>query len=388
MFHTFEYIGRNFRIRPREVVIDNTAFWLHYRVTVLLLLSGMAIITTKQFIGEHIACVTHSVPGHIVNTYCFFMATFTVPVMENGSLPYVGVGPWTHGQDEGVRKHSYYQWVPFVLFGQAIAFYLPHYIWKRLEGGRIRHVTEKLRHAAFSVTDCPNISSPDGKKIPTKADIQGMSMDCATLLLEQLVAYRSWTKYLLLCELTNVFNLFLQWKLTNDFLNRQFSDLGLKALSDEPILDVVFPKMSKCTFHKFGPSGTMQKHDVICVLPLNIVNEKTYVILWWWYWVLGVVSVGVVFWRVVQMFLHSRSTVFNKLLWRSADGIRSWPDGVVLTGEFYFCDWLLLYYLASNLDPNTFRHVFHNLAVELTSRKPQSKSDRNIESPLIDRKEK
>lgn len=36
----------------------------------------------------------------------------------------------------------------------------------------------------------------------------------------------------------------------------------------------IFPRMTKCTFHKFGPSGTLEKHDAFCLLPLNILNEK------------------------------------------------------------------------------------------------------------------
>ena len=32
----------------------------------------------------------------------------------------------------------------------------------------------------------------------------------------------------------------------------------------------IFPRMTKCTFHKFGTSGEVEKHDALCILPLNI----------------------------------------------------------------------------------------------------------------------
>lgn len=48
-------------------------------------------------------------------------------------------------------------------------------------------------------------------------------------------------------------------------------------------MDIVFPKVTKCTFHKFGPSGTIEKFDGLCILPLNILNEKIYVFLWFWF---------------------------------------------------------------------------------------------------------
>ena len=44
----------------------------------------------------------------------------------------------------------------------------------------------------------------------------------------------------------------------------------------------MFTVMFQCTFHKFGTSGEVEKHDALCLLPLNIVNEKVYIFLWFW----------------------------------------------------------------------------------------------------------
>ena len=38
--------------------------------------------------------------------------------------------------------------------------------------------------------------------------------------------------------------------------------------------DVVFPKMTKCTLNTYGPSGTVQNHDALCVMTVNVLNEK------------------------------------------------------------------------------------------------------------------
>ena len=45
------------------------------------------------------------------------------------------------------------------------------------------------------------------------------------------------------------------------------------SLRKDP-LNSVFPKVAKCTFNKFGPSGTIEKFDGLCVVSLNIINEK------------------------------------------------------------------------------------------------------------------
>ncbi len=36
----------------------------------------------------------------------------------------------------------------------------------------------------------------------------------------------------------------------------------------------------------FGPSGTLQNLDALCVLPLNILHDKIFLILWFWYFIL------------------------------------------------------------------------------------------------------
>ena len=52
----------------------------------------------------------------------------------------------------------------------------------------------------------------------------------------------------------------------------EYSDMDQESRVDPMIY--VFPRMTKCTFHKFGPSGSLVKNDAFCILPLNIFNEK------------------------------------------------------------------------------------------------------------------
>ena len=71
-----------------------------------------------------------------------------------------------------------------------------------------------------------------------------------------------------------------------DVLN--FINLEDEDRSD-PMMEV-FPRVTKCTFHKYGSSGTIQKHDALCVLGLNIINEKIYITLWFWFVLLAVLT--------------------------------------------------------------------------------------------------
>ena len=59
----------------------------------------------------------------------------------------------------------------------------------------------------------------------------------------------------------------------------------------------VFPRVTKCTFHKFGSSGTISRHDSMCVLSQNIINEKTYIFLWFWFIIMATLLSGLIVYR-------------------------------------------------------------------------------------------
>lgn len=72
------------------------------------------------------------------------------------------------------------------------------------------------------------------------------------------------------------------------FLGGTFMTYGMEVLEfasmdqenrTDPMIEI-FPRVTKCTFHKYGPTGTIQQHDALCVLALNILNEKIYIFLW------------------------------------------------------------------------------------------------------------
>jgi len=52
----------------------------------------------------------------------------------------------------------------------------------------------------------------------------------------------------------------------------------------------IFPKTAKCTFKSYGPSGTIQTYDAFCVLPVNIINEKIFIFLWFWFIILATLT--------------------------------------------------------------------------------------------------
>lgn len=115
---------------------------------------------------------------------------------------------------------------------------------------------------------------------------------------------------MVLCEMLNVINLAVQIYVTNVFLNYQFISLGPKlfkrGLEFDDYLAYVFPKVAKCDFYKFGPSGSIQIYDALCVMPLNVINDKIYLIIWFWYCFMIVVTIVSILWRIASFIFHSR----------------------------------------------------------------------------------
>ena len=133
------------------------------------------------------------------------------------------------------------------------------------------------------------------------------------------------------------------------FFDGAFLTFGLEVIAfaeqdQEDRLDpliYVFPRMTKCTFHKFGTSGEVEKHDALCLLPLNIVNEKVYIFLWFWFILLAVLSVLVIVYRVIIVISPKMRAYLLYIRFRL---IRREVINTIVK-KSYVGDWFLFYML-------------------------------------------
>ena len=123
----------------------------------------------------------------------------------------------------------------------------------------------------------------------------------------------------------------------------------------------VFPRMTKCTFHKFGASGEVEKHDALCILPLNIVNEKIYIFLWFWFALLATLSMLVILYRIIIIVSPKMRAylLFVRFRLIKRDIIYT------IVKKSKMGDWFLFYMLGQNVDNIIFKEVMHELARKL-----------------------
>lgn len=147
--------------------------------------------------------------------------------------------------------------------------------------------------------------------IPSFEKVKGRISQIKNNFYKHIRVNKKFARRLIFCEILNLANLLLQIYCTNWFLRGQFYDLGIKFWQEDfagrmDVLDTVFPKITKCDFYKYGQSGSIQRHDALCVMALNVVHEKIFVVLWFWYAILLIITIGSLIWRLMTLLLFAR----------------------------------------------------------------------------------
>lgn len=338
-----------------KAIIDNMVFRCHYRLTSAVLFLCCVLVTANNLIGDPISCINDgAIPGHVINTYCWITYTFTLPGQHGRQLgtavAHSGLGN-EYNQEQ--TFHSYYQWVPFMLFFQGILFYTPHWIWKNWEEGKMRMISDGLRGAMCIGTD----------------ERKGRQGRLVKYLHVSAKTHNTYSFGYFICEILNFINVignifFVDKFLGGAFLTYgsdvlKFSDMDQENRSD-PMIEI-FPRVTKCTFHKYGASGSIQKHDALCVLALNILNEKIYIFLWFWFIILSVLSgLAILYSAAIVMMPTTREAVLKRRF-RSASA----KQIENLVRKIQIGDFLMIHLLGQNINVTSYCEVLHSLMITL-----------------------
>jgi len=282
----------------------------------------------------------------VFESWCFMSGTFSIPHYRHNNYSqshahaYPGVSTGDHGSGgshKGVIYHNYYQWVNLLLVLQACVAYIPWAWWKSAEGNRISKLTASINKDPLT-------------EVPLEDQVNGLGNffirhpkwfdSCALKLLV-------WQG---LCLLFSICQMYFM----DIVLSHQFLHIGNHIQNWEQLntaLDTIFPLVVMCEMSFFGNSGEVQNASGVCNLPINIINEKIYLIIWVWFLVMIVATVLVMLGQLCLLVApYLRYVLLHKT-------IKSKPPVHHIKRLIRRCsygDYILLNFLAKNLDSSQF----------------------------------
>jgi len=304
------------------------------KYTTIILGVSFLIIGSSQFIGQPINCYTQNFPQPTyVNWVCWISSSYYLPFDR----------PLPTRYEQTPEKIPYYQWVPFILLCMMFLFYLPGFVWRNLNkacGINTKIITKM-------VTDMDQL---DGEKREKAVRALAKHIDKA-LAYHREYEYgfmfnlrrrigsifccsmgRHSGNYLastyILIKLLYIANALGQIFLLNVFMGHGFGLIGFETMKrwwNGLDMEVVerFPRITMCKFVIRTLGDNIQPYDVQCLLPINIYNEKIFLVIWFWLVFVVIVSVyGLIKWlyyftiqarmNFVQRFLEANEIPFYK----------------------------------------------------------------------------
>lgn len=383
----------------KSIRIYDAVFTIHSKCTVVILLTCSLLLSARQYFGDPIQCISEEKNINYVQSYCWTMGTYIIKLdnfSEHLELPVPptsrggggrmslrrladyneeyaralsiaeGVGPEIHGQTQ--REYlRYYQWVIILLLFQSFVFYFPSCLWKVWEGHRLKQLCSEVGEALLSEQTYNTRLRLLVKYFTTDYE----DMHCCYM-----------AKYVF-CELLNflisVLNILALEVFLNGFWTKYMHALATIPLYDwdrwNHISSRVFPKIAKCEVLKYGASGTASIMDNLCILPLNILNEKIFVCLWCWFLLIALMSGLNLICRLAMML----SRTLRELMIRSQLRFMTKKNVQRVFRNLTIGDWFLLMKVSVNVNPMLFRDLMEELS-ELRSTSSSNSSLTLLES--------
>ncbi|BAF45597.1 c6.1 [Tranosema rostrale ichnovirus] len=346
-----ELSGLRVLLKVHSISIDNDFFRLHYKLTVIMLLVTSLVIMARQFLKNPMDCYFPDLPGTSYNTYCYIHLKFLVERSDTREVGEKLLDSGVSGittEDES-KICSYDQWVLIALFVQAILFYIPHYLWKTWEGGRMKILAIE-----------PVI------RVQKKNRVKEYSGPLVEYFCSQLHSHNNYAYKYFTCELLNLINVVGQIYLMNAFIAKDFLyDEIYKMIFNQRLnetmtnpMEQVFPTIAKCTYREYGSSGTLEEYtNGICVLTQNSMNQKIFVLLWFWCHVLAAISALIVIFRIVTLLFPSiRFYGFR------SNNMNTARYSQVIFHKLQIGDWFLLKMLQQNISSVAYDELICGMA--------------------------
>ncbi|XP_052814301.1 innexin unc-9-like [Mya arenaria] len=298
--------------------------------TVCLLLVFAVVVSSAQYVGDPIHCwspAEYMGPyGTYIRYYCWISNTYYIPI--DTPIPKDNT---LHQQAE----INYYQWVPIILLFMAFCFKVPNIIWHLMNtksginlaklceitdkihlNGKPEDRDESLRMIARHI-DCwlrENRNYHRNIVVKVRSRISNVFVWCCAKREGcYLCGFYLFTK-MLYC-----LNCVLQFYFLDAFLGMDFGRYGFEILEHfhdhgEWKETPRFPRYTLCNF-KIRQLQNVQPFTAQCVLPINLFNEKIFAVIWFWLFLVAILSFyNLATWLFYLLFAHRREMFVKKYL--------------------------------------------------------------------------
>ena len=308
---------------------DDFSDRLSRRHTTTLLLVFALVVTTKIYVGEPIKCWC---PAHFTDSHksyadiiCWVQNSYFVAFSDR--IPLVG---------DNKEHLSYYQWVPLILLGQAIMFYLPSIAWKfmcRRSGLNISAVMEaaitgqRSSYADIREKSTRYMVHMIDRYLTSRIDRrqQGFCNKAKHAVAKYccLIYGKFYGNYLtvnyLVIKFLYCLNAIGQLYLLDIFLGTNYHMYGIDVLTrffsgSDWLFSNRFPRVTMCNF---GVRRQTEVHtyQLQCVLSVNLFNEKIFLCVWFWLVLISIVSlIGLFKWTWSLTFWDSQVSYCRRQL--------------------------------------------------------------------------
>ncbi|KAJ6639242.1 Innexin inx2 [Pseudolycoriella hygida] len=372
---------KKFVTQDKTVVFD-LCFKMSTKYTPALLTALMCLSFANQFVRNiELDCSTNGVlkgtHGHGfdssdtdkgLNDFCWNHETFLVvkaldPRMR-GIVTYPGVSGYDKDADELLRQR-YYKYV-WIIFGKlAVIAFAPYFFWK---GRGVRKIKPLV-----AITDSLDYSEEDQR---------------LTYYLETVGMNESFSWFYVFCKTLATFTPVAQWYLLCGFIGKRFRLYGYDVLNffmedSDPWpnpMDILFPKMAKCEWSRYGYSGDLEIKSAQCQMPMNNITQWSFFIYWCWLVVIFAANVLSLIYLIVHIFPCCRRYRYRKYIAAACrEDVeklrnhivpndkgkrikRKHDKSKVISINMKFGDWLVLSLMKKNLEEWKFRDFIRQLA--------------------------
>ena len=128
----------------------------------------------------------------------------------------------------------------------------------------------------------------------------------------------------------------------------------------------VFPKMAACRYHRYGMGGEIDNRSAICILGLNIINDKIFILIWIWFCVLVLIGSLRVVTRSFQ--LSSSKVRYFLISMKMGHFIKANAHKKHIMHYINNCslgDWFVLYQLSKNVNKRFFAEFLTLVALTI-----------------------